>query len=826
MREGQSVAGATQASSPRRKTIDDLDWARIEQAVAERLVGAGGRLFELPIASTAEQATMALRETAEVMALSERDETLPLEPLEDIRLALDQVERGGEVTAKSLYDVARTITTARAFRRFLAARRELLPTLAASCSTDPSLDDLADELLFAIDSDGTISDHASLELGRLREETANLRARIVARLEQMLHERAAVLQDQYYTLREDRYVLPVRADAHERVHGIVHGASSSGATVFVEPRELVTQGNRLKMAQAEMAREEARIVAALAESVQERLPSLRAAVVALGRADLRSASARLGHDLDAVVLELDPEPRIELHGARHPLLALDHRFARGVEDAAGGGVVPCDIALEAGHGLVLSGPNAGGKTVALKLLGLTALMMRAGLPVPARSESRCGFFESVLTDIGDEQSVTANLSTFSAHITNIAAILERCRRNALVLLDELAGGTDPYEGAALACALVDAICDRGAAVAVTTHYEGLKAHAAADPRLRNGAVGIDLETMEPTFDLAMDVPGASSALVVARRFGIPAAIVDAARGVLPEQSRVFEELAQSLRQEREAVARQREELATALRQAELAGKRAEEKAKAAEERWREVREKGRRELEAATRALSREIDAAQRRLRAARKDLERAELDAASLEAMRQTIGEARTTVERGLEASAKSEPSSTPHEARDLRDAEVEVGARVWVKSIGGEAIVVDKPLRGRVRVQAGPLRMTVPLAQLQMAAPSTPEPVASRGQVQSVETGAPKDAPKVADNTVDLRGLRVDDALSLLDASLDRLFGENAPTVYVVHGFGSGALKEAVRRHLEDDAHYVRSYRAGGPGEGGDGMTVVTLR
>src|SRR5690606_31724423 len=312
---------------------------------------------------------------------------------------------------------------------------------------------------------------------------------------------------------------------------IVHGTSASGATVFVEPEVLIGQGNRLKMALAEQEREEARILGVLSEFVAERHAEVVAAVDAIDHADLRQASARLGRDLDARVLPLDLEAELHLEAARHPLLLLD-----------GADVVPNDLSIGSGRALILSGPNAGGKTVALKTMGLAAVMMRAGLPVPAAAGSRCGFFDPILSDVGDEQSIEKNLSTFSAHVTNLRRVIDEAGPRALVLLDELTGGTDPGEGAALACAIAEALCDAGAAIGVTTHYEPLKALATRDPRFRNAAVGFDVERMRPTFELTLDVPGASSALWVALRFGIREDIVTRAREVLPEHSRTFDEL--------------------------------------------------------------------------------------------------------------------------------------------------------------------------------------------------------------------------------------------------------------------------------------------
>ncbi|MEM9073905.1 MAG: endonuclease MutS2, partial [Myxococcota bacterium] len=525
------------------KSLEDLEWSRVVDAVAGRCRGPLGARMVLPMAVTRAGAERALAETGEAMTILAEGERLPVDGAVELEPHLSRVSRQASLDGPALRDVMRTLSAARALRRFLGRSKDRFPALHHACALDPTLDRLHEELAACIDPDGTLADHASPELRRLRGEVHTLRARIVRRLEQIVVERDSILQDRFHTIREGRYVLPVRRDAHEKLQGIVHGTSASGQTVFVEPRALVAQGNRLKMAQSELEREEARILAELSELVRERLPALGAAIEAIDHADLRQASAQLGRELEGRVLPMHDDASFDLERARHPLLLLD-----GVD------VVPCDLSLRPGQGLVLSGPNAGGKTVALKTLGLAALFTSAGLPFPAAEGIRAGFVEKVLTDVGDDQSLQRNLSTFSAHMTHQARILRNASEGTLVLLDEVATGTDPEEGAALACALVDALLRRGAGVAVTTHYEPLKAMATRDERLENAAVGFDVEAMAPTFELLHGVPGASSAFAVARRFGIPDAVLQAAEEVLPEHSKTFDELVRNLETQRRELA--------------------------------------------------------------------------------------------------------------------------------------------------------------------------------------------------------------------------------------------------------------------------------
>ncbi|HEY6880656.1 MAG TPA: endonuclease MutS2, partial [Polyangiales bacterium] len=531
------------------KTLADLEWRRLEAEVAGLLRAPTPVRFQLPLAASFEEAERALAETGEALSLLNAGEPLPLDGIRNIAQHLLRVERHGDLDAVAMNEVRATLGAARVLRKFLAARRGSLPALTAACPIDPTLDRLSATLDEAFDPDGTLADHASSDLRRLREETRNLRGHLIARLEELIHKHAELLSDRFYTLRDGRYVLPVRSDAHERVHGIVHGASASGSTIFVEPRSLVQQGNRLKLAEAEQEREEARILGVLSSEVRDEAASVRAAFEALLHADLRAACAKLTHQLKLTKPTLLREPRIALKEAKHPVLLLD-----------GVAVVANDVDAEGGRALVISGPNAGGKTVALKLLGLSALMVRAGLFLPAAENSACGFFSAVLSDIGDEQSLEKSLSTFSAHIDHMRQILEVAQTGTLVLLDELAGSTDPEEGAALACAIVERLCELGAAVGVTTHYEPLKARALSDARLRNASVGFDVASMSPTFKLRLDLPGASSALAVAERFGLSPGIIARAKAIVPEQSTHFDQLVKQLESRLALVEQQTQEI--------------------------------------------------------------------------------------------------------------------------------------------------------------------------------------------------------------------------------------------------------------------------
>ncbi|MFZ1866079.1 MAG: Smr/MutS family protein [Polyangiales bacterium] len=791
-------------SDAEHKTLADLEWEQVEQAVAERCHGPLRESLTLPLAESYDETARALSESEEAWRLLARSDPMPLEGICDIARSLHHLQREGVLDGPALKDIRMTLRAAAALRRFLGQRKASVPFLHHACVIDPTLDGLEEEIGMSIAEDGTILDSASAELAKVREEAANLRARIIRRLEDIIQKRGAILQDSFYTIREGRYVLPVRADAHERFHGIVHGSSASGATIFVEPRELVERGNRLKMAQAEIEREERRILGVLSELVRQYVPQLRSAAESLDHADLRNASARLAVDLRACFVALCEEPRISLRGARHPLLVI-----RGLH------VVPNDLELSGGEALVISGPNAGGKTVALKMLGLAALMTRAGLPVPVEEGSSCGFFAPVLAAVGDEQSLERDLSTFSAHLVTLTSILERAGERVLVLLDELAGSTDPEAGAALACAVVKALVDRGTAVAVTTHYEALKALAAERDDMHNAAVGFDFERMAPTFHLTMGVPGGSNALEVARRYGISEAVVEDARRMLPEHSRSFEALVAKLEAATGAANRER----AALEQ---------ERTVARQERAAfEVRQQAleAREAKGLGQAAQQLIDRArelQNRLDRAKKDLrnrpEREQVTAAS-EAAR----EAGTLLGALDEHRLSLEPKPVQTSAIDP-DA-IKIGDHVWVDRLRSVADVIEGPARGKVRVAAGMMKLWVDVTDLRalerVAEARVQEPAAVSGAHPKVPH-----AVRTSDNTLDVRGLRAEEAVALTEAFLDRMYGAAEPNAYIVHGVGSGALRDAIRELLSRDDTYVEGFREASQEEGGPQVTVVSLR
>ena len=762
----------------------------------------------LPFAETHEEARTRLAEASEACALAAKGEMLPLAPLPDVAEAVSRLRVGGALGPSELRALSHVLGSARALRRFLVARRVEAAALHVACATDPTLDSLADEVAGCFEADGTLADRAIPRLKELRSEYSASRERMLRRLEEMMTKYEAVLQDRFVTEREGRWVVPVRSDAHERFPGIVHATSASGSTLFVEPRAVIPMGNRLKVLEADVQREEIAIYTRLSSLLGDSLASIEAAVVAIARADVRAATAKLAGELTLVFPEVTDEPRVDLRGARHPLLALD-----------GVAVVPSDLAVHSRHAVVVSGPNAGGKTVALKTMGLAALMLRAGLPVACDVGSALGLFDVVLTDVGDDQSLHANLSTFSAHVRNLAAILEETRPGALVLLDELATGTDPREGEALAAGVLDSLCARGGAVVATTHYEGLKALALADPRFRNASVGFDLATMTPTFRLALDLPGQSSALAVAKRFGMPSTVIERAERFLTREDVSFESVVKKLNDERAALELARHAAIAREHEAELARARYEEATAAA-------RDRDKRELTREAEALLAGVRRAREELRAAQAKLRTKKLDEGDIREASRALERVASAVAIGGELESLVVPDREGVRER-VRAVDVKKGARVWVPKLRADAEVIDVSGTS-VRVAAGALKLTVQLDELRASALAAEQESAGKGAPKRVQ-GAPKSeaiepAMQTSDNSCDLRGLRADDALSLANTFLDRSLNAGRRVAFLIHGHGTGALRDVIRKELRE-SRYVSTFRSGTSDEGGDGVTVVWL-
>jgi DNA mismatch repair protein MutS2 len=739
-----------------------------------------------------------LDETDQARALLEERPGTGIGAARDIGPAIDRAVRGGRLEPAQFLELAETLDAVARLATALAdERRPLLRELGRALHPSPAL---RSTLGRSFDPVGELLDTASPQLGGLRAAVRVAYDRLRRRLDALVgSELGGALQEPIVTLRNGRYVVPVKAEARGRVRGIVHDASGSGQTLFIEPLVAVELGNTWREAQVAESEEIARILDELSALVAVHAPALRETLDALARFDLWAAKATLAAELDATRAETADRPEVVLLSARHPGLS--------------GRVVPIDVRLGDGYSaLVVTGPNTGGKTVTLRTLGLLSLMHQAGLHVPAEAGSRLPVWRDVFADIGDEQSIAQSLSTFSGHLRRITAIVAEAGHGTLVLLDELGAGTDPTEGSALAQALLDHFIRAGAVVAATTHYAELKAYAHTTPEARNAAVEFDLETLSPTFHLTIGLPGGSQAFAIAERLGLPEAIVADARSRLTETQRSFEATLASIR-----VAEG--ETSEALDRARAAEERAAEALRvAADERRR-----ARRERDQTVRTAREEVDRIVADLRdelaRTRRALERETVTEASLDA---ALARAEAIADR-LPA---ADPVPVPIDVEPRR---WRVGERARSRSGGWEGRIAALEKGGRrATLEAGGMRVVVELDDLvpavATAAPSSGRAPAGAAAASSNAAALRLSRARSVASSLDIRGARVEEALEALARYLDDAALAGLGSVTIIHGLGTGALRDAVRVAAADNP-LVRTVRPGARGEGGDGATIVEL-
>jgi len=770
-------------------TLRVLEYDAIRQKVVAHCATPMGaeRARQMTPRTDEEAIRVALQQTSEARRLIDLAEEMPLRGVQDVRSAASLARAGGILPPESLLSIADTVESARRLRSFLLTREEKCPALCVLARQLEPLPEVVNEVRRCLREDATVADSASPELARIRQRLRRLHSRITERLQATLNSSRIrnMLQEPVITMRGDRYCLPVKAEYRAQFGGIVHDVSASGATLFMEPQEVVDLGNQIREAQIAEQNEVVRILAQLSALVGKYSDPILLTCDALGELDFINARARLSVEWDAIEPALNTQGKIRLRKARHPLLKPP--------------VVPIDVELgNRFRILLITGPNTGGKTVTLKTVGLLTLMMQSGLHVPADTGTEMAIFQNIFADIGDEQSIEQSLSTFSGHMTNIAAMLPHCDEHTLVLLDELGAGTDPAEGAALAQAILDYLLARHARVMATTHYGELKSYAYARQGVQNASVEFDLQTLRPTYHLRIGTPGSSHAIVIAQRLGLPPSVIETAQARLAgreteatsimrrleEEQRHVEEARQAAEQERREAAALRHQLQQRLEQLET-------------ERQR-LREEVTQEVQHRLHQILQQAEEAYRRLR------EQPRENRAAQEA-RQQVRQAAEQMKQLL-----APPAAAPTEIRE--------GDTVKVTTLNVTGTVLQLTPKEAV-VQAGAIRVTVPREALRRI----DEKPVSKAPLVSVPVNVSR-AANISPEIM-LRMQRVDEALANLDQYLSEAYAAGLQQVRVIHGKGTGTLRKAVREYLNTHP-LVASYRGADATEGGDGVTIVTLK
>jgi len=757
-----------------------------------------------------------LAESMEGRSLASLAVVPPFAAVRDLRPLVEHIEKEGVLASLDLIDVARTLDAIGRIRDLVESRGDEWPRLVARARGMHDARDLAKRIASSFDEQGNLRDDASRALAELRGRVRALRADVKVVLDDLIREfdDRGLLRDRVFTLRHDRYVLPVRAEHQSAVEGIVHDASQTGQTVFVEPRAILQIGNRIIFAESAVREEERRILVALTGEVRAHGSAIVDDMEKVGALEATYARGLLAHLIDGrrpTLVDTDDAASLRLDDARHPLLAL----ARGLAERAGTArppVVANDLSLDGRRALVISGPNAGGKTVALKTVGLVAILARAGLPVPCAPTSKVPLFGAVLAAIGDEQSIAAGLSSFSGHLEGLAEIARHvdahAKTGALVLLDELCAGTDPNQGAALAQAMLESLVDAGALLVATTHFERLKTLAISDAgkaTFRNASFVLDPSSGRPTFALHMDSVGTSNALDAAKRHGLPARVIERAESLLDPTAREVQTLLDEL-------GRKNAELAQKIASLDEERARLAEQAEKQRARAVALQDESDRLRREGARAFQDELKEARKKVALAIETVQKG-ADARTLNEISHTL---RSEEERVARAAAQAEAEVALDPVHVVPGAVVSVrgmpGVRFDVIDVSGDDVVVA---RGAMRTKKKLADLRVPEA----------EPRAERGtRGARPQLAAVSGEVRTGDNTIDLRGARVEDALERLEAFFDARMKEGRSRVFVLHGHGTGALKRAIRDALKA-SRYVDTFRAGEKDEGGDAFTVVEL-
>ncbi len=788
------------------KVLRTLEYDKIISLLAEQSTSESGRELCLSLRpmSQIDQILTAQAETGDALARTLRNGDLSFSGLTDPSAALKRLEVGGALNSEELLLILSLLDTARRAKSF---SRETGPdqpqdSLYTMFDAIAPLTPLADEIRRCIPSPGEISDDASPALRNIRRKIRGAGDRIHSAMNSMLNNSTTrnYLQDTVITMRNGRYCLPVRAEYKAQVPGMIHDQSGSGSTLFIEPIAVVNLNNELKELFLKEQSEIDTILAALSEQAAEHIPEIKENFIFLSRLDFIFAKARLARLQDAMPPVLNTEGRIHIRKGRHPLLDPKN-------------VVPIDIWLgEEFHLLVITGPNTGGKTVTLKTVGLLTLMAQAGLYIPAGEHSELAVFKQVYADIGDEQSIEQNLSTFSSHMTNIISILKKANRGSLILFDELCAGTDPDEGAALAISILEQLRRRGIRTMCTTHYSEMKLFALSTDGVENACCEFNVETLSPTYQLLIGLPGKSNAFAISGKLGLAPKLIDDARSRISAEAESFEDVITDLEERRHIMEQDQAKIEQSKADIASQQKKLEEQ----EEQLAADREQIIREAnEEAASILKNAKDIADEAIHNFRK-YGTSGADPASMERERDKIRREMTKAQ---------EQTAIPKKARAASQAPktLRVGDRVRILDMNLTGTVHTLPdSKGNLYVQAGIMRYQVNRDDLAVLEEEPPAK-ASRGKTGSGNLGMSKTISVSPE--INLIGMTVDEALHSLDKYLDDAYLAHLKSVRIVHGKGTGALRTAVQNHLRKQ-NYIEEYHLGEFGEGDTGVTIATFK
>ena len=778
-----------------------LELPAVLEMLAAEAVSDGAKEAARALAPTSDraEAERRLQETTDAKEMMVLYSSPSFSGVKDIRDSLKRADAGGMLNTRELMDIAHVLREARSAIAYASGDESGARSIGYLFSSLHANKYLEEKITNSIIGENELADSASSELADIRRAMRVAGSRVREALQKIItsptYQKA--LQEPIITMKNGRYVVPVKAEHKGAVPGLTHDVSSSGATLFIEPMSAVKANNEIRELLAREEREIERILREMSAEAADFSESIILDYNLLTQLDLVFAKAKLSYDLECVAPELSDKDEIVLKKARHPLLKKSE-------------AVPIDIELGGDFDtLVITGPNTGGKTVSIKTLGLICLMAQCGLHIPAGDESRVPLFDKILADIGDEQSIEQSLSTFSSHMTNIVGILSECGEGSLVLFDELGAGTDPAEGAALAVAIIEYARSVGARIAATTHYAELKIYAMTERGVMNASCEFDVKTLKPTYRLLMGIPGKSNAFAISERLGLPEHIIEDARRRMDKGDVDFEEALTKLEENRRDAEEHRARTEETLRRAREDLDAAEKERKRAEEERLKFTKNARGEAERILEDAKRAADEAFREIDRMRRE--------AATDADWQRLNEARTKLRQGLnEAEAKVTPErDAPIERKPTRPAVK--GDTVEIISIGSKATVLEVNADGTLSLQAGIMKVTAKQSEVRVVEQE-------KVKVKPAQVSVPM-STESAKSELDVRGMTADETVALLERFIDGAQMRHMNTVTVIHGKGTGVLRKAVHECLKRSKQ-VKSYRLGRYGEGESGVTIVEIK
>ena len=782
------------------KSLQTLELPRVLEMLSGCAVTEEGRerCFTLRPMTDLDDVERAQKETSAAVKLLILRGSPAFSGIRPVAHSLQRADMGGSLNTRELLDIAAVLRAARSAGDY-GAGEEKTPISHLFRSLTPHRQ-LEESISSSILGEDEIADSASSELASIRRLMRATEAKVRDILQKLISTQSKFLQESIITIRSDRYVVPVKSEHKNAIPGLVHDVSATGATFFIEPMGVVKANNELRELLAREKKEIERILAQLAADCAAHKEDIAEDYRLLIWLDEIFARAKLSMKLGCTEPKLS-DKYLHLRGARHPLLDQKKAVAND---------------LELGRNfdtLVITGPNTGGKTVTLKTMGLITLMAQCGLHIPAKDDSTVRIFERVLADIGDEQSIAQSLSTFSSHMTTIVGILDEADQDTLILFDELGAGTDPVEGAALAAAVIEASRGLGAQVAATTHYAELKVYAMTTPGVENASCEFNVDTLAPTYRLIMGIPGKSNAFAISRRLGLPEYIIEKAAQRLDAENVRFEDVLTQLEQQRQAMERDRDEARRLKLEIEQSASKAREYRKKLEEERSKVVEKAQAEARAIIQEARDASDLAISELKELKKRQDKLDW---------QQVNDSRAEARRLLNEAEGNIGGRAPEEELPPATRPAVVGDTVELVKMGTKATVLSVNKDGVLQLQAGILKISakqdeVRVVEGETQAQKDAKRIISRAQ-RTIRTAA-------VPSQIDLRGMMTDEAIAVLEGFLDTAMMGKLETVTIIHGKGTGAVRNAVRTYCKR-SRYVKSYRPGRYGEGEDGVTVVELR